>query len=73
MFAAATCQHITSSDKVCGRRAIALWRHPILGDWWLCGRDDERAILAALPEWTRVSEVPYPVSADPLTLAEVAA
>jgi hypothetical protein len=67
-----TCAHITSTDKVCGRPAVALWRHPVLGDWWQCKRHDDRAILASLPEWLRIAEMPAEY-ADPLTLAETAA
>jgi hypothetical protein len=67
-----TCTHITTKDIPCGRPAVAVWRHPVLGQWPLCHLCDHRAIQAGVEGWLRIAELPATFG-DPLTLAEVAA
>jgi hypothetical protein len=48
-----TCAHISEQDRVCGRPAVAVWWHPVLGEWPLCARDDANAVRAGVAGWTR--------------------
>lgn len=41
-----TCSHLSERDVPCGRPAVALWYHPVLGEWPLCQRHHESAKTA---------------------------
>lgn len=42
-----TCAHIVGDpEHPCGRPAVALWSHPVTGDWAMCRRHHDAANVA---------------------------
>ena len=40
------CAHLSEHDRPCGRPAVRVWFHPVLGEWPLCSRHHESANVA---------------------------